>query len=101
MFNDTSILAVGGLDGVLRILDQSTGEILRSYFVDRRGAWTICSKSQNQNIEKKQAVSLAEDLRVDTIPRNSRPPITCLAVGMKKIVTTHGGNFVRLWRFNQ
>ncbi|XP_078158445.1 F-box family protein with WD40/YVTN repeat doamin [Carex rostrata] len=101
MFNDTSILAVGGLDGVVRILDQSTGEILKSYFVDRRGAWTICSKSQNQNIEKKQAVSLAEDLQVDTIPRNSRPPITCLAVGMKKIVTTHGGNFVRLWRFNQ
>ncbi|KAF3334294.1 F-box/WD-40 repeat-containing protein [Carex littledalei] len=101
MLNDTSILAVGGVDGVLRILNQSTGEILKSYFVDRRGAWTVCSKSQNQNIEKKQAVSLAEDLRVDTIPRNSRPPITCLAVGMKKIVTTHGENFVRLWRFSQ
>lgn len=101
MSNDTSVLAVGGLDGVLRILNQSTGEILKSYFVDNRGAQPICSKPQNQNIEKKQAVSLAEDWRVDAIPRNSRPAITCLAVGMKKVVTTHGENFVRLWRFSQ
>ncbi|KAJ1685728.1 hypothetical protein LUZ63_017118 [Rhynchospora breviuscula] len=101
MFKDTSILAVGGLDGILRILDQCTGEILKSYIVDPRGSQSNSSKPQNQNVEKKQAVSLDEDLRVDVIPRNSRPSITGLAVGMKKVVTAHGGNFVRLWKFNQ
>jgi hypothetical protein len=102
MTNDTSILAVGGRDGVLRILNQSTGEILKCYIVDSRVARSISSKPQNQNgIEKKKAVSLAEDMRLDVIPRSSRPPITCLAVGMKKVVTTHGENFVRLWRFSQ
>jgi hypothetical protein len=66
MTNDTSVLAVGGLDGVLRILNQSTGEILKSYFVDSRGTRPISSKPQNKNgVEKKNAVSLAEDMGVD------------------------------------
>ncbi|KAJ6670835.1 WD40 REPEAT PROTEIN [Salix viminalis] len=31
---DTSTLVVGGIDGVLRVLDQNTGEILTSYVMD-------------------------------------------------------------------
>jgi len=28
-----------------------------------------------------------------------RPQITSLSVGMKKIVTTHGENYIRVWKF--
>lgn len=97
--NDTSMLAVGGLDGVLRILNQNTGETLKSFVIDPGNTVPISSKVKHQAIEKRRVRSLSEDIRVDSIPRHLRPPITCLSVGMKKIVTTHNENFIRLWRF--
>nr|CAD1820107.1 unnamed protein product [Ananas comosus var. bracteatus] len=97
--NDTSMLAVGGLDGVLRILNQNTGETLKSFIIDPGNTVPISSKVKHQAIEKRRVRSLSEDIPVDSIPRHLRPPITCLSVGMKKIVTTHNENFIRLWRF--
>ena len=41
-----------------------------------------------------------EDTRIDDIPRIVRPPITCLAVGMNKVVTTHNTKYIRLWKFS-
>ncbi|XP_074567882.1 F-box/WD-40 repeat-containing protein At3g52030 [Curcuma longa] len=96
--NDTSTLAVGGLDGVLRILDQRTGDILSSLVVDS-AAISIKSANDNQKVSEKKARSLPENACLYNVPRSLRPPITCLSVGMKKIVTTHNEKFIRIWRF--
>ncbi|KAG1370055.1 F-box/WD-40 repeat-containing protein [Cocos nucifera] len=90
--NDTSTLAIGGLDGVLRILNQSTGEIVSSLVVN-------ASLENNKEVVEKKASVLSGVPVVESIPRYLRPPITCLAVGMKKVVTTHNEKFVRIWRF--
>ncbi|KAI3995814.1 hypothetical protein MKX01_017601 [Papaver californicum] len=113
--NDTSSLVVGGIDGVLRILNQDTGEVTSSYVVDKKGMFmgrassssSSLSSSSSSNysrgafIEKKVARKLSGDVTtdIDRIPKDLRPPITCLAVGMKKVVTTHNNKFIRLWRF--
>ncbi|XP_073013207.1 F-box/WD-40 repeat-containing protein At3g52030 isoform X1 [Typha latifolia] len=99
--NDLSTLAVGGLDGILRILSQNTGEVLASFVVDPGKSATISSEARKRSVEKTRVRSLGGDIRVDSIPRYLRPPITCLSVGMKKIVTTHNENFIRLWRFRE
>ncbi|XP_042436669.1 F-box/WD-40 repeat-containing protein At3g52030-like isoform X1 [Zingiber officinale] len=95
---DTSTLAVGGLDGVLRILDQRTGEILSSLVMDD-AAISIKSANDNQKVSEKKARSLPQNACLYNVPRSLRPPITCLSVGMKKIVTTHNEKFIRIWRF--
>ncbi|WOL11338.1 F-box/WD-40 repeat-containing protein [Canna indica] len=95
--NDMSTLAVGGLDGVLRILNQRTGEILSSLVTDAK-TMPVSSKD-NQEVVQKNVRSLSEYTTLDNIPRYLRPPITCLAIGMKKIVTTHNEKFIRVWRF--
>ncbi|XP_042432221.1 F-box/WD-40 repeat-containing protein At3g52030-like isoform X3 [Zingiber officinale] len=95
---DTSTLAVGGLDGVLRILDQRTGEILSSLVMDD-AAISIKSAHDNQKVSEKKARSLPQNACLYNVPRSLRPPITCLSVGMKKIVTTHNEKFIRIWRF--
>ncbi|KAI3969129.1 hypothetical protein MKW92_024230 [Papaver armeniacum] len=109
--NDTLSLVVGGIDGVLRILNQGTGEITSSYVMDKKGvsmgrASSSSSSSSSSNnrgafIEKMVARKLSGDVTtdIDRIPKDLRPPITCLAVGMKKVVTTHNNKFIRLWRF--
>ncbi|XP_062174861.1 F-box/WD-40 repeat-containing protein At3g52030 [Alnus glutinosa] len=96
--NDASTLVVGGIDGVLRILDQNTGKVLSSCVV----GGNMLSSSQNTNggPEGRKGRRVSEDIRIDTIPRTARPPITCLAVGMKKVVTTHNSRYIRLWKFN-
>ncbi|XP_077224282.1 F-box family protein with WD40/YVTN repeat doamin [Tasmannia lanceolata] len=100
MWNDTSTLVVGGIDGVLRILNQNTGEFLASYVTDR-GTTTAASSSNKLGVvEKKKARALSEDACIDDIPRQLRPPITCLAVGMKKVLTSHNGKYIKLWKFN-
>ena len=84
--SDSSTLAVGGLDGVLRLLNQNTGELISSFVMD-----TGPSASAATNwkvIERKRARALAEGIHIDSIPRCVRPPITCLAMGLNKIVTT-------------
>ncbi|XVF33693.1 hypothetical protein REPUB_Repub17cG0190300 [Reevesia pubescens] len=97
--NDKSTLVVGGIDGVLRVLDQNTGEVLsRCVIGDERPT----SSSGNMHVlsEKKKGIRVLEDAQIDRIPRTVRPPITCLAVGMKKIVTAHNSKYIRIWKFN-
>lgn len=96
--NDKSTLVVGGIDGVLRILDQNTGQVLTSCVMEGN----VLSSSQNKYgaAERKKGRSLSEDTHIDSIPKSARPPITCLAVGMKKVVTLHNGRYIRLWKFN-
>uniref|UniRef100_A0A0D9XPQ9 F-box domain-containing protein n=1 Tax=Leersia perrieri TaxID=77586 RepID=A0A0D9XPQ9_9ORYZ len=95
---DTVTLAVGGIDGVLRLICQRTGEIIRSFIVDA-GRPAASASSSRQQIEKKSVRQVAPDARLDNIPTRLRPQITCLSVGMKKIVTTHGENYIRVWKF--
>uniref|UniRef100_A0A2N9J669 F-box domain-containing protein n=1 Tax=Fagus sylvatica TaxID=28930 RepID=A0A2N9J669_FAGSY len=96
--NDKSTLVVGGIDGVLRILDQNTGQVLTSCVMEGN----VLSSSQNKYgaAERKKGRRLSEDTHIDSIPKSARPPITCLAVGMKKVVTLHNGRYIRLWKFN-
>lgn len=98
--NDTSTLVVGGLDGVLRALDQDTGEVLSMYIMDEPSSSSNNSKDRHNVIEKKKVRRLAEDERIDALPVASRPSITCLAVGMQKVVTTHAEKYIRVWRFS-
>ncbi|KAG8363634.1 hypothetical protein BUALT_Bualt19G0042900 [Buddleja alternifolia] len=95
--NDKSTLVVGGIDGVLRILDQDSGEVLSSCIMEENG--NIYSRSRDRNIviEKRRGIRLSEDDRIDLMP--NRPPIACLAVGMQKVVTTHSDRYVRVWKF--
>ncbi|KAJ8458114.1 hypothetical protein OPV22_031040 [Ensete ventricosum] len=96
--NDTSMLAVSGIDGVLRILNQSTGKILSSLVIDAIEGVPLSSKNSHEVVQKKVR-RLQDTTCLDIIPRYLRPPITCLAVGMNKIVTTHNEKFIGVWRF--
>lgn len=96
---DTATVAAGGIDGVLRFLSQRTGEVLASYVIDRNGAPATAMGKDNKKITQCQAITLPGDARIDSILRHQRPSITCLAVGMKKVVTTHGEKYIRVWRF--
>lgn len=98
MQNDTSTLAVGGIDGVLRILDQNNGNIISRCIAKD----DLVSTHENPSgaIQRMKGRRIHEDAIIDEIPRIARPPITCLAVGMKKVVTTHGTGNIRMWKFN-
>ncbi|KAF6140772.1 hypothetical protein GIB67_035199 [Kingdonia uniflora] len=99
--NDTSSLVVGGIDGILRILNQHTGEVISSYVMDEDATGRVPLFGTRSNVvQKKKVRRLSEDAHIDLIPKNRRPPITCLAVGMKKVVTTHNNKFIRIWKFN-
>ncbi|KAF9592789.1 hypothetical protein IFM89_017359 [Coptis chinensis] len=100
MHNDTSSLVTGGIDGVLRILNQNTGDLLSSYVISEDAARAASSKNRSSVVEKKPARKLPEDAHLHSIPKHLRPPITCLSVGMKKVVTTHNSKIIRLWKFN-
>ncbi|XP_057977508.1 F-box/WD-40 repeat-containing protein At3g52030 [Malania oleifera] len=108
--NDVATLVVGGIDGVLRILDQNTGSVLSSCVMEDRllpsssrntPVLPSYSKSTDGIIERRKGRRLSEDTCISRVPRSTRPPITCLAVGMKKVVTTHNGKHIRLWKFNK
>ncbi|CAK7330942.1 unnamed protein product [Dovyalis caffra] len=99
MRGDTSTLVVGGIDGVLRVLDHNTGEVLSSYVMDH-GA-SSSSGYTHGVIERKIGKRLSHDYNIDRIPKISRPPITCLAVGMQKVITTHNSKYIRMWKFNK
>lgn len=95
--DDKSTLVVGGIDGVLRIVDQDTGTVLSRWIVEENGVTANHSIRKNGFVERKKGVKLSDDTRIDLIP--NRPPITCLAVGMQKVVTTHSDRFLRVWKF--
>ncbi|KAK8622217.1 hypothetical protein V6N13_097841 [Hibiscus sabdariffa] len=89
--SDKSTLVVGGIDGVLRVLNQNTGKVLsRCVISDERPI--ISSRDMHAFTEKKKGLKLLEETEVDRIPRTCRPPITCLAIGMKKVITAHNSN---------
>jgi hypothetical protein len=109
---DTSVLAVGGIDGVLRLICQRTGDTIRSFIMDAGQPTQSSSRLQaekkhgrpaesgpRKQVEKKNAREIAPDAWLDNIPTNLRPQITGLSVGMRKIVTTHGENYIRVWKF--
>lgn len=98
MRSDTSTLVVGGIDGVLRVLDQNTGEVLSCYVMDH--GTSTSSGYTNGVIERKIGKRLPYDYNIDRIPKTVRPPITCLAVGMQKVITTHNIKNIRMWKFN-
>ncbi|KAL5762613.1 hypothetical protein ACOSP7_018877 [Xanthoceras sorbifolium] len=99
--NDTSTLAVGGIDGVLRILDQNTGDVLSSCVTAISTSSSSSKNTTPSEIERKKGARLSEGTLIDRIPKSVRPPITCLAVGMTKVVTTHNSKHIRLWKFNK
>ncbi|TYI15166.1 hypothetical protein ES332_A08G168600v1 [Gossypium tomentosum] len=96
--SDNSTLAVGGIDGVLRVLNQNTGEVLSRCLIDDERPISS-TRNMHAFIEKKKGIRLPEDAEVDRIPRTCRPPITCLSVGMKKVVTAHNSKYIRMWKF--
>ncbi|XP_059651912.1 F-box/WD-40 repeat-containing protein At3g52030 isoform X2 [Cornus florida] len=96
---DRSTLVTGGIDGVLRVLDQNTGEVYSRCIMYESNRGSNRTEDVYGVIKSNQAVRLAEDDRIDLIPRTSRPPIRCLAVGMRKVVTTHNDKCIRLWKF--
>lgn len=91
-------VAVGGIDGVLRLVCQRTGDIIQSLVVDGDRPAESTSRSRQQ-IEKKRVRKVDPNAELDSIPRRLRPQITSLSVGMKKIVTTQGENYIRVWKF--
>ncbi|KAL2330744.1 hypothetical protein Fmac_018325 [Flemingia macrophylla] len=98
MQSDTSTLAVGGIDGILRLLNQNDGSIVSGCAVEDKLLSTFQSSSGSIQIRKGRR--LPDYINVDLIPRTGRPSITCLAVGMKKIVTTHNTSDIKVWKFN-
>ncbi|XP_049377999.1 F-box/WD-40 repeat-containing protein At3g52030 [Solanum stenotomum] len=103
LMNDTSTLVVGGIDGVLRTVDQVTGEVISRCIMD--DSTTALHRSTERfgtvQIERRKVKRLSEDDRIDLMPRTSKPQITCLAVGMEKVVTTHNDKYIRVWKFRK
>ncbi|KAI3709756.1 hypothetical protein L2E82_39522 [Cichorium intybus] len=101
MRDDMSILAVGGIGGVLRIVDPQNGDILSSCIMDESSRKLYRSQSQQSTVTRRKGIRVLEDARFDLMPRTSRPSINCLAVGMQKVVTTHADGYIRVWRFGK
>lgn len=101
--NDTSTLVVGGIDGVLRTVDQVTGEVISRCIMDDSTA--VVHRSTERfgtiQIESRKLRRLSENDRIDLMPRTCKPQITCLAVGMEKVVTTHNDKYIRVWKFRK
>lgn len=94
--NDASTLVIGGIDGVVRIVDQGSGDVL-SRIIMENSSESSHSMEKNKLIQKKKGIRLTEDDRIDLLP--NRPPITCLAVGMQKVVTAQSDKCIRVWKF--
>lgn len=99
--NDTSTLVAGGVDGVLRIMDQNTGEIQTMCVMDQSKAKLTSTNSLYGLVERRKVKRLNKDEPFYNIPMTARPPIQCLAVGMGKVVTTHNTEYIRMWKFNK
>ncbi|XP_031475276.1 F-box/WD-40 repeat-containing protein At3g52030 [Nymphaea colorata] len=96
LLNDTSSLAVGGIDGVLRIMDPNTGDVLSSYVP----GGVINRSTFSSGLVQRNVRSLSQDSRIDVIPKKFRPPITSLAVGMEKVITAHNDKYIMMWKFH-
>ncbi|KAL6209028.1 hypothetical protein ACLB2K_019971 [Fragaria x ananassa] len=99
--NATSTLVVGGADGVLRLVDHNTGEVVSRIVLDT-GYCALPSSISTRSttsvlVQRLRGRRLSADAVVDDIPT---PPITCVAVGMKKVITTHNRDYIRTWKFN-
>ncbi|EXB98833.1 hypothetical protein L484_001637 [Morus notabilis] len=92
--NDRSTLVVGGIDGVVRLINQNASKILSSIVLE--GKMLSGSRGNYGVVERAKGRRLMEDTHIDIISRSDRPPITCLAIGMKKIVTTHNSKYIRM-----
>ncbi|KAM5562956.1 F-box/WD-40 repeat-containing protein [Rosa sericea] len=104
--NDASTLVVGGMDGVLHLVDQNTGKVVTKIVLDTSYCVLPSSKPassssggcyQNMVIQRLRGKRISPDADIVSIPA---PPITCLAVGMKKLITTHDRDYIRTWKFN-
>ncbi|KAK8998466.1 hypothetical protein V6N11_083855 [Hibiscus sabdariffa] len=76
--SDNSTLVVGGIDGVLRVLNQNTGKVLSRCVIDDERPISS-SGNMHSFVEKKKGIRLSDEAELDQIPRACRPPITCLA----------------------
>ncbi|RYR44063.1 hypothetical protein Ahy_A08g040437 isoform C [Arachis hypogaea] len=95
MRGDRSTLAVGGIDGILRFVNQNDGTIVSSCIMEDK-----LISSPSGSFQRRKGRRLPDNyLNIDIIPTSARPSITCLAVGMKKVVTTHNSSDIRLWKF--
>lgn len=97
--NDTSAIVAGGIDGVVRVIDQKNGRVLTRFIMDDKVSTTLRRNSQVV-VEKRRGKRVSQDIEIDKIERKTRPQISCLAVGMKKIVTAHSGKFISVWKLN-
>ncbi|CAN6485789.1 unnamed protein product [Victoria cruziana] len=94
--NDTSSLVVGGIDGVLRIMDPNTGDVLSSYVP----GGVVKRSNFSSGMIQRNVISLSQDSRIDLIPKQFRPSITSLAVGMEKVITAHNDKYIMMWKFH-
>ncbi|KAL6209029.1 hypothetical protein ACLB2K_019972 [Fragaria x ananassa] len=95
-----SDLVVGGADGVIRVLDHNTGEVMSRIVLDTGYCALPSSTSSTTRapVQRLRGRRLSADAVVDDDIRP--PPITSLAVGMKKVITTHDTDYVRTWKFD-
>ncbi|CAN7080909.1 unnamed protein product [Brassica oleracea var. botrytis] len=97
--NDTSVMVAGGIDGVLRFVDQKSGRVLSSCIMDDKVS-TVLRRQSQVVVEKRRGKRVSQDVEIDKIERKRRPQISCIAMGMKKVVTAHSGKFISVWKFN-
>ncbi|KFK34439.1 hypothetical protein AALP_AA5G144900 [Arabis alpina] len=96
---DSSVMVAGGIDGVLRVIDQKSGRILSSCVLGDKVSTTLRSNNQVV-VEKRRGRRVSQDVEIDKIEKKTRPQISCLAMGMKKVVTAHSGKFISVWKFS-
>ncbi|KAJ0797439.1 putative transcription factor WD40-like family [Helianthus annuus] len=101
MRDDISILAVGGIDGVVRLVDPQNGDFLSNCIIYESSRKLNSLETSNSIVTRKKGLRVSEDARFDLMPRISRPSISCLAVGMQKVVTTHADGYIRVWKFSK
>ncbi|CAH9085376.1 unnamed protein product [Cuscuta epithymum] len=96
--NDKSTLVVGGIDGVLRVVDQDSGEVMSLHIMGEERSHASSGSSGRSMIVRK-VKKLSSGDRIDLLSIACRPKITCLAVGMQKVVTAHNQNYINVWKF--
>ncbi|KAI3741435.1 hypothetical protein L1987_59107 [Smallanthus sonchifolius] len=101
MRDDISILAVGGVDGVLRFVDPQNGGFMSNCIIYESSRKLNHSETSLSTVTRKKGLRVSKDARFDLMPRISRPSISCLAVGMQKVVTTHADGYIRVWKFSK
>lgn len=112
-----SVIVAGGVDGVLRVLDCATGELLQSYkptqFAEPiRLATTKSTERASCRIQDSPAgadivgsyrhvgKNYSRDAPVVTRQLQSALPVLSLKIGFAQAVTTHPDGTVTLWKFN-